>query len=352
MSGFRSRITSISGSTDFDLNVNGIWANFAPAQPGGTARLHNVVATIPGVKQRLLLSSDAHFTGTAVVLSGITARFERLPLEVKGSVSAPVNCQSGALCSMQFDLHADAFSTTELASLLGLDQKNWRLPFLSSPADKLPDFRASGTLSIEALELGRLGIENFTAHLEVADRTLLISRLNNRVAGGSIQGDWRVDWSASPVRYSGSGILTAIAPDRVGLPTLAAWVSGKTNMKYSVNFSGLSGTDMLGSATGKAEFLVANGTSQAVALEPSKPLHFQSLQGACELNRQILSFTQSKVKAEDRIYDLSGSVSFADKQAKLKIGNSANQWEITGALDNPNVVAQRPTAQEAASHVQ
>ena len=92
--------------------------------------------------------------------------------------------------------------------------------------------------------------------------------------------------------------------------------------------------------------------SQAVALEPSKPLHFQSLQGACELNRQILSFTQSKVKAEDRIYDLSGSVSFADKQAKLKIGNSANQWEITGALDNPNVVAQRPTAQEAASHVQ
>jgi len=352
VSGFRSRITNISGSTDFDLNVNGVWANFAPAQPGGTAHLRNIVATVPGIKQRLLLTSDAHLTDAAIILSDITARFEHLPLEVKGSVSAPVNCQSGALCSMQFDLHADAFSTTELASLLGLDQRNWRLPFLSGSADKLPDFRASGTLQIETLELGRLGMENVTAHLELADRTLLISRLNSRAAGGSIQGDWRVDWSTLPVRYSGAGTLTALALDRLGLPRLATWVNGKTNMKYAVNFSGLSSADMLQSATGKAEFLVINGASQAVALESSKPLHFQSLQGACELNRQILSFTQSKVKAENRIYDISGSVSLADKQAKLKIGNSANQWEITGALDNPNVVAQRLTAQQAATHAQ
>ena len=97
---------------------------------------------------------------------------------------------------------------------------------------------------------------------------------------------------------------------------------------------------------------MTNGISQAVALESAKPMHFQSLQGACELNRQILSFAPSKVKAENRIYEMSGSVSLANKQAKLKVGNSANQWEITGALDNPNVVAQRPTAQEAASHVQ
>jgi len=351
MSGFRSRISNTTGSADFNVNMNGVWAGFAPSHLGGTAHLRDVTASIPGIKQHLLLESGVQFTDEAIVLSNITARFERLPFGLSGSVSSPVNCTSEAPCPIQFDLHADSFGTAEFARLMGMDQKNWKFPFLSA-SEKLPDFRAAGTFSADTFDLAKLTMEKFAAHVEIGDHALLVSRINARVAGGTTQGDWSADWSTSPVRYRGSGILTAVAPDHVGIPMLASWITGKANLKYSLKFSGLNGPEILASATGQADFLVTNGVSQAVALDGSNPTRFQNFQGSCALDQGLLSFSSGKLRAENRIYDISGSVSLADKQAKLKVSGSATQWEITGALDNPNVAAQRLTAQEIPAHTQ
>lgn len=351
ISGFRSRISNTTGSAEFNVNMNGVWSGFAPSHLGGTAYLRNVTASIPGIKQHLLLESGVQFTDDAVVLSGITARFERLPFGLRGSVSAPVNCTSETTCPMQFDLHADAFGAAEFARLTGIDQKNWKLPFLSG-SEKLPDFRATGTFTADTFDLAELAMEKFSAHVEIGDHALLVSRINALLAGGTVQGDWTADWSATPVRYSGSGIFTGVAPEHIGIPMLSSWITGKANLKYSLKFSGLNGPDMLASATGQADFLVANGVSQAVVLEGSKPTRFQAFQGACSLDRGLLSFNSGKLRAENRIYEISGSVSLADKQAKLKVSGSATQWEITGALDNPNVAAQRLTAQEIPAHTQ
>ncbi|PYP91648.1 MAG: hypothetical protein DMG65_07395 [Candidatus Angelobacter sp. Gp1-AA117] len=351
ISGFRSRISNTTGSADFNVNMNGVWAGFAPSHLGGTAHLRDVTASIPGIRQHLLLESGVQFTDEAVVLSNITARFERLPFGLSGSVSSPVNCASETPCPIQFDLHADSFGAAEFARLMGMDQKNWKLPFLSA-SEKLPDFRAAGTFSADTFDLAKLAMEKFSAHVEIGDHALLVSRINARVAGGTTQGDWSADWSTSPVRYSGSGILTGVAPDHLGIPMLASWITGKANLKYSLKFSGLNGPDMLASATGQADFAVTNGISQAVALEGSKPTRFQNFQGACALDSGLLSFSSGKLRAENRIYEISGSVSLADKQAKLKVSGSATQWEITGALDNPNVAAQRLTAQDIPAHTQ
>ena len=351
MSGFRSRIGNTTGNSDFNVTIHGVWAGFAPARLGGTAHLSEVTASIPGIQQHLLFDSTVQFTDEAVVLSNITARFQHLPLALSGSVSAPVGCPSETACPIQFDLHADAFGTTEFTGLLGIDKKNWKLPFLSA-AEKFPDFRAVGTFSADTFDIARLSMEKFTARVEVGEHTLLVNRINARLAGGLAQGQWRADWNTVPVRYSGSGILTGVAPERVGIPVLASWIAGRANVNYSLNFSGLSATEMLASATGKAEFLVTSGTSQAVALDGPKPTRFQNFQGACTLDHGLLNFSSGKFRAENRIYEISGSVSLADKQAKLRVSGSATQWEITGALDNPSVAAQRLTAQEISAHTQ
>ena len=78
----------------------------------------------------------------------------------------------------------------------------------------------------------------------------------------------------------------------------------------------------------------------------------RAMQGRCAIDHEILQLLESKFKAENRIYEVSGIISLADKQAKLKVSNSATQWEITGALDKPNVVSQRLTAQRVSTHTQ
>ena len=64
-----------------------------------------------------------------------------------------------------------------------------------------------------------------------------------------------------------------------------------------------------------------------------------------------MKLSASKFKAENRIYVLSGTISLAEKQAKLKVSNSVTQWEITGNLEKPNVAAQRLTAEKTGSSV-
>jgi hypothetical protein len=47
---------------------------------------------------------------------------------------------------------------------------------------------------------------------------------------------------------------------------------------------------------------------------------------------------------------LSGTMSLANKQAKLKVNTSGTQWEITGTLERPEITPQPLTAQATPAH--
>jgi hypothetical protein len=97
---------------------------------------------------------------------------------------------------------------------------------------------------------------------------------------------------------------------------------------------------MLVSAAGKLDFAVAGGSSRTLHLEAEKPLKFQTLQGVVELEKQTLKVLPSKFRAESRIYEVSGTVTLADKQARLKVSNGGMRWEVTGDLEKPQVSPQ------------
>jgi hypothetical protein len=303
----------------------------------------------------VLTEADAQLTDTSVSLTHITGQFEHSPIAFTGSVSSPIGCGTEP-CPLQFDLHLDSLKLADVAGLLGVGDKSWTLPFLSSSGNKLPDFRAAGTLSIGELKLAEIPLEKVAAHVEMADHALLISHAVAKTAGGSTSGDWKIDWSTDTPRYNGAGKLDAVflehwptQPDSL-TALLASWISGKSDMKYSTHFEGKTAAEMLSSAAGRVEFTVTNGTSRALLLEASKPLKFQNAQGDVELDKGVLKVQASKFKAETRIYVMSGTVSLANKQAKLKMSNNGSQWEITGAVDKPQIVAQPITAQAAPAH--
>ena len=352
--GFHAEAANFSASAVVDLNISGPWANFAPPRVRGTAHLQNLTAWIPGIKDRLLLThADAELTDAAVVLSNISGQFEHSPIAFTGTITNPWSCQTASPCLLEFDLHAETLAIADVADLFSANDKGWSLPFLSDSASsgKLPDFRAKGTLSVDQLTAAQLPLEKFTAHVEIGDQFLLVSHISAKLGGGPAQGEWRADWANnSPPRYTASGTLSGVAMDRLGttapnIELLTAWVTGKADVKYSIRFEGKTSQEMLSSAAGRAEFTVAAGSSRLLLLEASKPLKFQSLQGALELEKQTLKVLAGKFKAENRIYEVSGTVTLADKQAKLKLSNGGSRWEVTGALDRPQIALQPMAAQ-------
>ncbi|HJX84514.1 MAG TPA: AsmA-like C-terminal region-containing protein, partial [Candidatus Angelobacter sp.] len=351
--GLPTRISNTTGAANLDLTVNGTWASSVPPKLGGHAHLQNVSALIPGVKQLLLISAaEAQFTDAALVLDHIAGHFENSAIVFTGSTSHAWNCQGEISCPLEFDLHADSLSAVDAGALLGLGQSSgWSLPFFSGSSNRLPDFRARGTVSLGSLKLGDVTADNFSAHVEVGDHVLIISKMTASIAGGTVASDWRADWSVSPPRYSGTGTLTGVSADKLAgtgpnADLLSLWVTGRNNIEFSLQSSGGNQVEILSSATGKAKFSVANGTSRALLLDSVKPLRFQSFQGELGLDRQVLTLLPSKLKADKRIYTLNGTVSLADKTTNLKADAGSAQWDIIGALDKPTIVARPLAARE------
>jgi hypothetical protein len=317
----------------------------------GTAHLQNLASWIPGIKDRLILTeADAQISEIELVLANIKGQFEHTPITFTGTLNNAWSCQGGPPCPIEFDLHSDTLAVSDVAGLLGSADKGWKFPFFSGSSSKLPDFRANGTLSANQLTAAELPLEKFTAHVEFSDKALLISRINARLGGGSVEGEWRADWSGANPHFAASGKLTGVATERITsegpeFALVSSWINGHTDAKYSFHFDGASLDDMVNSAAGHLEYLVSNGTSKALALDGGKPLRFQSFQGAMDLEKRTLRILPSKFRAEARIYDLSGTVSLADKQARLKLSSNSSRWEITGALDKP-LIAGPPASSE------
>jgi hypothetical protein len=134
-------------------------------------------------------------------------------------------------------------------------------------------------------------------------------------------------------------IAVSVPPASI-LDLVTSWITGKADARYSARFEGKNTQDMLASAVGKIDFAVAGGSSRTLHLEAEKPLRFQTLQGVVELEKQTLKVLPSKFRAESRIYEVSGTVTLADKQAMLKVSNGGMRWEVTGDLEKPRVSPQ------------
>jgi hypothetical protein len=207
------------------------------------------------------------------------------------------------------------------------------------------------------LVVAHLPLEKFTANLDLGDREIRASHVAARLAGGTVESEWRSDWTGSSTRYSSSGKLTGVMLDQVAMPSgapglelLAAWLTGKADVSYSLHCEGKNEQELTASSAGQFEFSVANGSSRSLQVEASRPLRFQSAQGTLQLEKQVLKVLPSKFRAEKRIYEVSGTVTLADRRARLKVSNGGSQWDVTGPVDNPQISPQPMTAQSSTVH--
>ena len=340
--GFAADIGSTTASSVVDLNISGAWTNFAPAKVRGTAHLQNAAAWIPGIKNRLVITeADAEINEIELVLAHLKAQFEQSPVAFTGTVNVPWSCADKSPCPMEFDLHSDQLAMADIGNVLGVTDRAWTIPFFSD-SSRLPDFRATGTLSVGQFNVAELPLEKFTAHVEVGGKALLVSRISARLASGTADGEWHADWSTSRPRFTATGALDGVMIDHLNLnePAVAmveSWINGRADVKYALRFEGDTPRDMANSVNGRIEYLISNGVSRPLLLDGARPLKFQTLQGALQIEKQSLRVLPSKFTAANRIYEMSGTVSLIDKKAKLKLSNSTSRWDISGALEKPEI---------------
>ncbi|HET6841798.1 MAG TPA: AsmA family protein [Candidatus Angelobacter sp.] len=357
--GMSSRITNTTGSATVDMAVNGAWASFEPPRLSGMGHLQNVKALASGLKQPLLLSAaDVQFTDTALILSHISGRFGNSDIAFTGSTSHGWMCPGEASCPFQFDLLLESASISEAAGILGSAQSSgWQLPFFSGTSQHLPEFRANGTLRIGSLKLGGLQAEKFTALVDVSNHALAFSHIAANIAGGTVVGGWSADWSTLPVRYSSTGVLSGVPVERLAISPaaaslLASWITGKSNISYSLQLEGNNAEQLVSGAKGRIQFTVLNGTSRAFSLETGKAMKFRTFQGVVEADHGVLTVLPGKIQAENRIYEISGTITLADRQTKLKIGNKGAEWDVTGALEKPHVATHAVAVSAGVDHSQ
>ncbi|HWX54792.1 MAG TPA: AsmA family protein [Verrucomicrobiae bacterium] len=352
--GFPSRISNATGDVTLDLTVHGDWTSFKPPRLGGSAHLENVTGMVPGLNAPLrLAAADVQFTDAALVLDHLAGQFGNSPIVFTGSTSHAWICAGEISCPFEFDLHADSLRVADAAALMGQTSR-WSLPFFPGSSKPLPDFRASGTVSIDSLKVGEFTAQNVAAHVQLGDKALLINNVTASIAGGTASADWRADWHVTPAKYTCTGTFNGVAIEHLGpgpqAALLASWITGKAAVTYSLQYAGNNGAEMLSSAGGKVQFNVANGTSRALLFEPARPVKFHALQGTLELDHGVLKVLPSKLKAESRIYDISGTVSLADRQTNLTAGSSVVEWDITGTLEKPHIAAHVPAVEAASAH--
>jgi hypothetical protein len=338
-----------------DIALSGAWGASAPSFHG-TAHLQNAVAVIPGIKRRLLIAqANAQLNDTSLILSDLSGQFEQTAITFRGSITRPWSCQGTPPCPLDFDLHLDSVGGADAANLFGAPEKGWSLPFISDSSAKLPEFRAKGTISVDHLTVAQIPLEKFTAQVEANDRSLKLTRISAKLGVGSADGEWRGDWTGSVPKFSSSGSLNGIAIDRLGMTSpavdlLNSWIAGKVDLKYSVRFEGKNQKEFLANAMGQAEYTVPNGSSRRLLLDSYSQFKFNNLHGMIELEKQSLKIQPSKFRAENRIYELSGSVALADQEAELKVSSGGSRWEITGALDKPRISTEPLAAQTTSAH--
>jgi AsmA-like C-terminal region len=267
------------------------------------------------------------------------------------------SCQNSPPCPLEFDLHLDSVSVADVANLFGAPEKGWSLPFISDSSAKIPVFRAEGTISVDRLTVAQIPLEKFTAQVEAGGQSLELSRVSAKLGGGSATGGFRGDWTGSVPKFATSGSLNGIALDHLGMTSSAldllnSWIAGKVDLKYSIRFAGKNQQDFLANAGGQAEYAIANGTSRRLLLDSYSQFKFTNLRGLMELEKQSLKILPSKFRAENRIYELSGTVALADQEAKLKVSSGGSRWQITGALDKPQISSEPLAAQTTSAHPQ
>ena len=331
------------GSAKVDLQLANEWSALAPVRATGKMQLHSILAHVPGLNEPLEIAS-ANLTLAPERLFVQDSIVSAAGASWRGSLTAARPCTLTAGCTAQFDLRANDIAVSRLNQLLNPHEANepWYRVLSSSLTSGSPYFStiiASGKLTADRVEIGKLDARHVTANVELKNDTLKLSELEGDVLGGRHTGEWRADFTAKPPQYSGSGTFKAIELARVAEAMKDNWIAGTATASYRATAFGLTGKDLLASATATSQIDASGGAFPHIVLTDSAtPLQMRRLTAGATLRDGKFDIQPGTLETSAGVFRLSGTASLTQVLDLRLTRETASGFSITGTLTDPHVL--------------
>jgi hypothetical protein len=332
----------LAGSAQIDIDVAGAWTGFAPPAPMGKIQVRNVTAELQGVSEPLLVDSASVLLADQLVkIVSFSAEFTK-GTQLSGSASFPVHCTGPENCVLNFDVRADDASLTRLNQLLNpsFSRQPWYhlLEIGKQHDDALMKLRASGHFSTPRFDLGNMLVSNVDGTLELSSGKLRVHELRADLLGGRQDGSWLADFTVSPPRFMGNGVIKKVSMGQLASLMHDNWAAGMVDAEYSLTLSGLTISRLRSSAFGSADFTWNAGSLRHVSLDShGTPIAFSKFFGKISLQDGTFTLADCKMQSNGAAYNLKGTASY-DRNLAVQLERSGGQsYVISGTLDKPHV---------------
>ena len=341
----------LAGTAQVDINVAGPWMGFTPPAPSGKVQLRTATAELQGVAEPLEIdSASVVLEDQLIKIASFSAGFKQ-GTHITGSANFPVHCTGPENCLLNFDLRTDDTSLARLNQLLNpsFHQPWYRLLAIGKRnEDALMKLHASGHFAASRFELGPVVANNVNGSLELSSGKLRIHELRGDLLGGHQDGSWLADFTVSPPRFMGNGVVSKVSMTQLAALMHDNWATGSVDAEYSLTLSGLSAAKLRSSASGDADFTWTAGSLRHVTLDShGVPVVFSKFTGKIALQDGTFTLADCKMQSNTSMYAVKGTASY-DRSLSVKLERSGGQsYVISGTLDKPSVQTLNAPAAEA-----
>jgi uncharacterized protein involved in outer membrane biogenesis len=340
---------ALAGPAAIDLTIGGAWKNFVAAEVTGTAQLKNVRAEVPGLSVPAEISSARlEFDHNRFTLSNASATIGKIALS--GSASFPRFCDGESPCESSFDLTADDLNPERWNDVLNphLRKRPWYRLFGAPQEERnvIANLRASGHLSARRLTLGPAVGSAFDTAFSLADGVLELKNTRADLLGGTISGDWKLDFSGVDPSYEGTGSAQRMQAEKLGTLLKASLGSGTLALQYKFKMAGWDSDALSKSATAETDF-TWNGGVLRLSPDPKTPLRVLNAGGKAVLSKDGWNISACQWNTPTGIYQLSGTatrdsaIAFEFRQENGAVAT------VTGTLSKPQFGTPAPPPTQA-----
>jgi uncharacterized protein involved in outer membrane biogenesis len=340
--GIAAPAIDLTGPVQLDAEIAGGWTGFVPPMPSGRMLIHDAKVQLPGVFEPLHISQASMLLGDqSISLTSFAAEFNSGP-SLSGSASFPLHCSTPPNCMLHFDLRTPETSLARINQLLNPAAQNrpwYRRLELGQESQNLPSrLRAQGRLSVGQFSITNLVATNLTGNLQIDASTARLSDLKADLLGGHHEGNWDADFTASPPKFYGSGVVNKIVMAQVATLMHDPWATGTLAGQYTIGLVGLGKDQLLDSATGSVDFKWMGGSIRHITLENKPtPLSFTSFKGDVAVRNRSITCQLCVLRIPGADYNVTGNVGL-DRSLDLRLERSGSpEYAISGPLDKPTV---------------
>jgi len=328
------------GWAKLDLHVSGPWTGFASPRTTGTAQLHAIRAELRGVQAPVEISS------ATVNLAENGVRVDSVSASLAGShwigwLSFPRMCATPLTCPVEFNLHSDELIMAQLTDAFRPHpaKKKW-YGLLSDDTPAPPTFlaqmKATGKVTANRVVLSSVVATRASANITKDGGRLDISDLRADVLGGQHRGEWHADFSASPAKYSLSGLMRGASLAQLAAAMHDDWITGTADTAYKIETAGRDRDDLTQSAKGTLDFEMQEGTLPHIALTNGE-LKVRHFSGRLTLADGHIEMQDGKLQSPTATYAVTGRATLTrDLEFKL-LQDGASTILVTGTIADTQV---------------